>query len=218
MNNQNKKTAGIILCYGIFEDTNLQYKTYLDKALEIALDAQADSIVICGGLTRSKSKVSEAQSVADYYLEQQPDLKEKLLLEERSITTPQNLEFAGDLLQTQQPLLDEIIVICDSIRLPKVYYLALTHLAAAVRVPVTEEGIYLSLLKQSIEKRLDVTKDVAVAFKNIEVRGIWIDRQPSEIGQQIISTMQEIAAEKYPSVENTIVAARKKQWQLIDQD
>lgn len=205
----------ILLPYGIFEKSNLQYKKYLDQAFEIINKSTDQKLVFCGGLTNNKTSLSEAKSLKNYFLEQNSNFNEdNIFLEEKSLTTPQNLKFALEILKEKEIVPSFIQIICDSIRVPKVYYFALTYFSALLGQDISEEQIYHTLLAKFVEHKLDLTKQIKVEYEKISIVGLSLTRTEKELGQQILATMEEIGGAKYPSLEEKILAIRKKEWQL----
>ncbi len=199
--------AIVVLGYGVFEKSNDNYKNYIDRALSFIKENNFNRIIICGGFTNHNINISEAASIRDYIVEQDSSLSSQIILEDKSITTPQNLEFASKIISTT---VKSIAVICDSIRAPKVYYLALRYFYPKI----TEEIIYRSLLSQSIEKKVDVTKDITLEYDNLVIQGFNLSRSPKEIGDQIIATMEEVAAFNYSSVDKDILEYKKKLFKI----
>lgn len=199
--------AIVILGYGVFEKSNSNYKNYIDRALSFIKENNFNQIIICGGFTNHELDISEAASIRDYVTEKDPSRSSQIILEEKSITTPQNLEFASKIISSP---IESIMVICDSIRSPKVYYLALRYFYPEV----TEEQIYRSLLSQALKKKVDVTKDITLEYENLAIQGLNLNRGPQEIGDQIIATMEEIAATNYPEVDKDILEYKKKLFKV----
>ena len=204
------QSVTILLPYGIFEKSNLQYKKYLDEAIEIIAKSPENKLVLCGGLTNVKTSLSEAQSLKNYMIEKLPNIENNIFLEHKSLTSPQNLMFARDVLKANEIIPSSLQIICDSIRVPKIYFFALTYFSS-----IPEEDIYQSLLAQFIEHRIDWTQQVKVEYQNISIIGLSLGRTVKELGTQIFSTMEEVAAARFPNLEEDIIALRKKEWQLV---
>jgi hypothetical protein len=119
-------TAGyaILLGYGRFRRANTAYRRYVDNFASFVNRNRIDAVVLSGGRTDPKHpEVSEAGSMADYL---RPLLKRKvrILLEERSLTTAQNIEFSKRFLNLKK---DEVTVFCDNIRPQKVMWFILHY-------------------------------------------------------------------------------------------
>lgn len=202
--------TAIVLAYGIFQPENEQYKSYIDKAFEEISLLQSEKIIICGGITsRLFPTTSEAKSILDYVQEIYPEMKDRIDLEERSLTTLQNIEFARSLVTdvTSQ----KITFFCDSIRSSKVFYLSLKFFSEPV---LSDEEIYQRLLTIMTTKKTHVLEDTILVYKNIEVKGINLEREITEVGDQITASMLEVAFSQYPSLHEEFIEWRKKEWGL----
>ncbi|OGD82852.1 hypothetical protein A2572_01990 [Candidatus Collierbacteria bacterium RIFOXYD1_FULL_40_9] len=112
--------TAIVLGYGVFQESNQEYKDYLDWICKTIKDRGIEKLVICGGFTNPQLKdVSEAQSIYTYLKLNLP-VETSIVLEEKSITTPQNLEFAKEEISAE----DNILIFCDLARLAKVIWLS----------------------------------------------------------------------------------------------
>jgi len=198
----------IILPYGIFDTQNTQYKTYIDEIIQDIETKDPHTIIFCGGLTSKKTHISESTSVADYVADIHPEWKPNFFYEDRSITTPQNLEFAVQLLQTNHNKPTHITIYCDSIRAPKVFILALTYFQSLFE-PLAEEDIYLSLLHQSVKNKGDFAKPVTLTRNKVTIRGVSLHRSDTEISTQIVASLEEVAALRFPKVDAEILALRR---------
>lgn len=113
-------TTAIVLGYGIFEETNQEYKDYLDWIAKTVTDQKIEKLIICGGFTNPLHKdLSEARSMNNY-IKNLLSLDIKIVLEEESLTTPQNLKFAKEEIAAE----DSILIFCDLARLAKVIWLS----------------------------------------------------------------------------------------------
>lgn len=200
----------IILGYGVFEKTNQIYKKYLDDAISLIKNHQITDLIICGGFTNKNVQISEASSIKSYLIENK--VNSNIFLEEKSISTPQNLKFSQEIITKNSILPESIIITCDSIRAPKVYYLALRYLSNSLNQKSSEEEIYLTLLEQSIQKGLDFTKNLKLNYQKLTIYGFNQDRKEKEISEQIIATMEEIGGCNYPAVDKYITEFKKKQF------
>ncbi len=201
-----------ILGYGVFEKTNQIYKDYLDNAISLIKNHEITDLIICGGFTNKNLQISEASSIKSYLIEN--NINSNIFLEEKSITTPQNLKFSQEIISTNSLLPESIIITCDSIRAPKVYYLALRYLSNSLNQKSTEEEIYLTLLEQAIQKKLDFTKNLELSYQKLTIYGFDQGRKEKEISEQIVATMEEIGGCNYPSVDKYITDFKRKQFEI----
>ncbi len=206
----------IVLPYGVFEESNLQYQAYLARTARILKENNTDIVMFCGGYTnKNLPHLSEATSVLRY-LQQNINNLSKHFIEERSLTTPQNLEFVRDILVQEKITPTKLSIICDSIRAPKVFFLAHDYFGKLLEKSVEEKELYRFLLEEGLVKERDITKDVSFDFKHIHIHGIALQRSKQEIGHQVIATMEEIVFSKYPELHASYIQARKKLWGIED--
>lgn len=206
--------VGIILGYGIFQESNLQYKGYLDKALLLIEKEQPDYVMTTGGFSNKDfPELSEAKTVADYLTKQQPQLTDKVIMDEDALSTPQNLEFCAKILEEKQIKPDQIFITGDSIRATKAYFLALQIFNTMLNLEINDEKAVVELVgQQLLDNKYDSVHDGQWTYKGLTVQGFWIDRSLEETGYQITSTLLESFSLKYPDIHQKFIDWRKKQW------
>ena len=115
----------VALGYGLFDRSKSRYRGYLDAVANFANKTGADFVVLCGGHTDPKRlSMSEARSMANY-IKRSLKINAKMLLEERSLSTAQNIEFAKRLVNVKKG--NSITVFCDNVRAPKVMWFVLHY-------------------------------------------------------------------------------------------
>jgi len=119
--------TGVVLCYGLYSPERTDYKEYLDFIAKEIDKRNLERVILCGGFTNPKRpKESEASTARDYLLSVKPDFT-SYVLEDSSINTNQNLEFAAKSLGKEE----EIVVYGDLIRLAKIIWIAMHFLIGA---------------------------------------------------------------------------------------
>jgi len=113
----------IVLLYGAYDNEREDidaYRAYLQKISGEISREKFEKVILCGGKTNSNNDISEAESVREYL----DDINnfQDYILEENSITTRQNLEYAHQFLDELGA--DEVTVYCDNVRKAKVIWLA----------------------------------------------------------------------------------------------
>jgi len=205
----------IILGYGIFEESNLQYKSYLDKCLELIKKKKSEKIIFCGGFTNpSFPNISEAKSMSDYCIYSAPEIKDKIILEEKSILTSENIMYAKKIVEANLLKPSEAMIIADSVRIPKVFYFTLATFLELNGEKLSKEDIFELFFKLNKESIIDVTKEVRLTFKHFEFYGIDMARTKEEIGHQISTTILELAAFEDKKLNKQITDLRKQKWGL----
>lgn len=200
-----------ILGYGIFKENNLVYKSYLDKCLEVIKENQADKIILCGGFTNKKyPNISEASSMANYLVKEYPILKDKVILEEKSISTLENIRFVFEIIRDTNATPNKIIFCSDSMRIFKVFFMA----SSFAKELSQEKEIYSRLADEILSEKINFSDTIRLKFENLEFVGLNMQRKKEEIISQIPKTILGIAAMKYPDLEDRGNTHRKQKWGL----
>jgi len=197
--------TGIVLCYGRYSPEKTSYKAYLDfVSAEIGKRA-LERVIICGGFTDPRE--SEAATVRDYLLSVKPEFN-LYILEEKSITTNQNLEFAAAELGPD----DEIVVYGDLIRMAKIIWIAMHFL---LKVP--KDQIYKALHEFVYAKDLHRESPGEFKYRNLTVVGFdFPGRTREETIRQTFATPLDVMALYDEDFARMDVAQRKKDlisWQ-----
>lgn len=118
--------VAVVLLYGLYlpGHKHLQeYRNYLDAvAKDIAVE-KPDRILLCGGHTDPKHADASEASTVQAYLQKTYGFA-NIDLEDRSITTNQNLEFAAERFGKEE----DFLVYCDTARKAKAIWMALHFL------------------------------------------------------------------------------------------
>ncbi len=192
----------VVLLYGIFKPENSDYVGYLSFIGEEIKTHYFEKVILCGGITDpSKPDLSEAQSVVNYLREQNPDF-ENYILEEKSINTNQNIEFASKSVSPS----DKVTVYCDQTRLAKVIWMAMHFLSDS-----SQEEIYPAVFQFAYERNLQKP----FIYKNLTVIGIeFPGRTKEEITGQTFATLLDVMAidnEKFTEMD---IEQRRKDFGL----
>ncbi|MDQ3099022.1 MAG: YdcF family protein [bacterium] len=206
-------TIGLILGSGVYTDGNKQYSDYLDESLKTVLSKKVDYIIPCGGITNPNLlTLSESKSIKQYLLKINPELAANFIIEDKSLTSLQNLQFARDILIKRNITPDDLYICCDSIRAPKNFYCAATLFNSYLKLNVNEEEIYTVLATELISQKFKLRERVTLSLKNIHIEGIPLDREIDEIAEQIASSLLEVGFSKYPALHEKGIQYRKKIW------
>ena len=136
---------GAALLYGLYDPTRTDYKSYLEFLSQVILEEKLDRLILCGGFTDPNQPTKSEASTAMEYIKSINNSFDGFVLEDRSLTTNQNLEFAAEKIGRE----DEIVVFCDLIRLAKVIWISLHFL-----LKKNQEDIYSALFQFTHEKQL----------------------------------------------------------------
>lgn len=204
----------IILGYGIFDKDNQKYKQYLDRSAQVVKDNQVDKVIFCGGFTKSGINISEAQSMSDYFKELEPEIDSKIILEDKSITTLENIRFTSEVLSKNNFKPEKIIIICDSIRLAKVFYFSLAYFSHLFGKNLSKKEIFEQYLELNTKEKYDYSQEAIIEFQNFLFYGLGMDRSKEEIARQISTTILEIEAFEHKDLEEKITSYRKELWNI----
>lgn len=209
------KHIAIVLGYGIFIKPNDAYQQrYLEPVLNQIINQNPDLIITCGGAShKDYPNLSEAQTIKDLFISLHPELESKIITEDKSLSTPENLGFSASTIATNYPESDTVTIYCDSCRVPKVFYLALSLF---LKNKPRDEKEKLEILSQIyLQKLFDFSGPVEINFQNITVIGVPLSDNMSMIAQQITSSMLDMHAFDYPDLHKEFVEFRKKKiWGL----
>jgi len=191
----------IILLYGIYTPDRKDYQKYLDFIASELTKYQYDKAILCGGYTNPNIKnISEASSAKDY-LRSKTDY-DKYILEDKSINSNQNLEFASKFISKDE----EITVYCDLIRVAKIFWMSAHFL---LNTP------YIDISKAMIE--YTAGKDIYKPFiyRNLKVVGFDFEEKSKEemIGQSF-ATAIDIISLYDEEIEKLDIKQRKKDFGL----
>lgn len=193
---------GVVLLYGLFSQERTDYKGYLEFIAKEVNDKKLDSVILCGGFTDPKRPEESEASTAEKYLLSINTKFNSYILEDKSITTNQNLEFSKTKLNES----DEIIVYCDLIRLAKVIWIA-THFL----LEVPQKEIYEELLKFAYGKNLYKS----FIYKNMTIVGYdFPGKSKEEMIGQTFATLIDVMALYDNEFDELDVTYRKKDFGL----
>lgn len=136
---------GIALLYGLYNPSRTDYKGYLDFISQKISDEKLNKLILCGGFTDPKLPNKSEALTAQEYIHTINNSFNEFILEDRSLTTNQNLQFAAERIKPN----GEIVVFCDLIRLAKVIWISQHFLLGE-----KQEDIYKSLFKFAHERQL----------------------------------------------------------------
>lgn len=195
------KTA-IVLGYGVFQETNAEYKEYLDWIAKDCQEQGIEKIIFTGGCSNNTlPDISEAKANQKYFQKICPNISQSVL-EEKSLTTAQNLQFSAHLIQ---PNLDEIIVYCDLYRTAKIIWISLHYLLGLSR-----HDIALSLLDFRKEKKIR-----PYIYKNLTVKGYdFPSRDKNIVLGQTYSSLIEVESLYDEEVDQKLNNQRKQEFGL----
>lgn len=193
------KTA-IVLLYGQYTPDRTDYAHYLDEVADDILTVNVDRVILCGGYTNpAEPSISEAATAKEYLADKLQG--REVTLEDRSITTNQNLEFAATKITTA----DKLIVYCDTARKAKVIWLALHFLLHA-----DPRQIYRAMLEFSHQRK----PAADFVYENLTVKGRGYSKTETEILGQTYAGILDVMALSDPAMNTMDLDQRKQDFGL----
>jgi len=203
----------IVLGYGVFIPPQPEYQNYLKSALKICQEHQSDLIITCGGCSnKNHPTLSESESIGRFFLQLDPNLESHLYFENRSLSTPENLQFSRDYLASKNLTPEKIFITCDSIRVPKVFMLALQYFSSIYNFNLSEADRFQILGDIYTTQSPDLIRNVIYSYQHISIMGIPLSQTAQLASGQIVSSMLEMHAPDYPDLHQQFLAWRKHQW------
>ena len=206
----------VLLGYGRFDRSNAAYKRYVDSFASFVNRNKVDLAILSGGYTdRKHSKMSEAESVFNYL---QPLLKRDVgvLLEERSLTTKQNIEFCKKFITLKKN--DTVTVFCDNVRPPKVMWFVLHYWFGLSKMEIEQ---YLVDYGQRYYSKHYTTEQIGneivkgLDYKNVSIKPFRMrTRIEAAVGQEI-PTLLEINTIYDKALDRRLMREIKKRFGLI---
>ena len=182
----------VLLSYGMFKRTNAAYGRYLRHFASFVNRNRVDMVILSGGCSDPKRpSMSEAESMFGYL---QPLLKGDfgLLLEERSLTTAQNIEFCKRFISLKND--DTVTVFCDNIRPPKVMCFILHYWFGLSKRRVEQYFVDYGLkyyLKHYTTEEMGEEIVKGLEYKNVAIRPYRMrTRIEAAVGQEIATLLQ----------------------------
>ena len=197
----------IILWYWILNDNDDRYKSYLDKILLILKNKDFDKIILCWGFTKVGLNISEAYSMSQYIISKESFFENKIILEEQSFTTFENILFASKIIDKFKNV--EISILCDSIRLPKVVIYTWSIIEHR-----NKKDILKLLSKYMVE--INILNNYHIKIWGINYEWISMNRTDKEIGDQIVWSIIQSYYTDYPDLHEDFLIYRKKKWWFIN--
>lgn len=194
--------VAIVLLYGIYSKGRDDYAVYLDFVSEEIGNRSFDKVILCGGYTDPNRPGESAAGTAREYLRKLNPSFDNYVMEDRSINTNQNLEYASQEIENS----DTVIVYCDLIRQAKVIWIALHHLLS---VPMSEIlGAFMLFIKSK-----DVYKNFT--YKNITIIGFdFKGKTREEMIGQTYATILDVLSLYSHDVEEADIEQRKLDFNL----
>ncbi len=183
--------------------SNPKYKGYLDRFAMLVKKKRIDVAILCGGYTNLKQpEKSEAGTMADYL---KPLLGEgvRIVIEDRSRTTPEHFQFAKGLIDFSPE--NKIFIVSDSIRFFKIYWMALHYWFGLNKDEILAEWLKVAkqLYSNPKKKAIDIElKDMKrfLAYKNVKIVVDKLHKGYKEAIHQLVSEVFEIEGLYDPKV------------------
>jgi hypothetical protein len=160
----------VLLGYGLFDRSNIIYKGYVDSFASFVNKNNIEVVILSGGHTNPKRPLESEASTISKYLENKLRHKANVLLEERALSTDQNIKFTKPLLKLAN---SHVTVFCDNIRPPKVMWYILHYWFGLSKGEIENYFLDYSLkfyAKHFTTEQIGKELDKGLAYKNVLVR------------------------------------------------
>ena len=160
----------VLLGYGLFDRSDMNYKRYLDNFASFANKNDIEVVVLSGGHTNPRRPSESEAGTISKYLESKVKRNTTILLEERSLTTTQNIEFTKPLLKFAN---GSVTVFCDNIRPPKVMWYILHYWFGLGKREIENYFLEYSLKfysKHFTTEQIGKELNKGLAYKNVLVK------------------------------------------------
>lgn len=181
--------------FGLFDTSDPKYKGYLDRFAALIKKKKIDVAILCGGHTNLNfPDKSEAGTMADYL---RTVLREgvKIVIEDRSRTTPEHFQFTKELIDFSPQ--NKVFIVSDSTRFFKVYWMMLHYWFGLSKEQVLAEWLNVAkqLYSNPKKKAIDIElRDMRrfLAYKNAKIVIDSLHKGYKEALHQLISEVFEI--------------------------
>lgn len=189
--------------YGLYSPERKDYEGYLDFIAQEIHKEKFDRVILCGGFTVPEYPDKSEASTAREYLKTKVDF-DNYILEDRSINTNQNLEFAAEHLKEFNDI-NEIVIYGDYTRLAKIIWIAMHFI-----LKIDKLEIYKSLL-DFVSKRQTHSD---FRYKNLTVRSYDFDKSKEETVGGGFTAVLDVMALYDQQMNELDVQQRKKEFGL----
>ena len=180
------------------------YAKNLEKSLNVE---HFDVIISLWWFTNKDINKSEAETIKEA-LYDRIEYKTQWILEKRSFTTFENVEFCAEILDNYEE--KNIAVFCKNTHLPKIVYLSLRNYLKLSK----NESLKLIRDKLGDKKLLEFDGDIICEIWGINF--VWFDLEEGrkELGKAIRSGILETHYDDCPELHQEFLEFRKKSWGL----
>ena len=195
----------IIHWYGLVDsksDFSNLYVNNLKKSLNVE---QFDIIISSWWFTNKDINKSEAETIKNA-LYDCIEYKNQWILEERSFTTFENVEFCAEILDSYGE--KSITVFCKNTHLPKITYLSLRNY---LKLPKDKA---LKLIQDKLEDKKLLEFDWNIECELWGIKFVWFDlkEEKKQFGKAIRSGILETHYDDCPDLHCDFLEKRKKLW------
>ena len=199
------KNIAIVHWYGSMR-TNLNlFQLYKNNLIKYINNSNFDTIITSWWFTDKDINESEAQILKNA-IEDKVNFNWERILEEKSFTTFENIEFCAEILQTIND--KNIYVFCQNTHLPKIVYLSLQKY---LNYPKEET---LKIIQNELKDKdlLEFDWNITFAIQGIKFTGFDLWAEKNKFWKAIWSSIIETHYDEFQSLHDNFVKIRKKNW------
>jgi hypothetical protein len=184
--------CAVLLGYGIFNRRNVEYRRYVDAFASFVKTNSIDTVVLSGGHTDPRrTDDSEASTIRDYI---RPLLGRNVnvSLEQRSLTTAQNIRFSKRFVAAKN--YSKIIIFCDNVRPAKVMWFTMHYWFGSTKSEIEQYFIDYSLhfyRKHFTTEKIGAEMEKGLTYKNVTIKPYRMRKKIEDaVANQIPSTLE----------------------------
>ncbi len=199
------KKIAIIHWYGSMRTNPNLFLQYKEKLINYINISNFDTIITSWWFTDKEINESEAEMLKNAVYDK-INFNWERILEEKSFTTFENIEFCAEILQTIND--KNIYVFCQNTHLPKIVYLSLQKYLNYSK----EET--LKIIQNELKDRnlLEFDWDITFAIQGIKFIGFDLWAEKNKFWKAIWSSIIETHYDEFQKLHDDFVKIRKKNW------
>ena len=184
----------ILLGYGLFDQKNANYRKYLDAFSSFARKNKIENVIICGGRTSPQHPYDSEAGTMQGYLAGKLG-KAKIEIENRSMTTAQNIRFARRFIVLRKG--DRAFIFCDNIRPFKVLWYVMHYWYGLRKGQIEDHFVNLSIpyyKKRFTTEQMGKVYSDNLTYGNVTVNTFKMRKEIEDAIGQIPASVLEISS------------------------
>lgn len=161
-----------IFGFGLFDESNLKYKKYLDRFITFVDKKKIDTVILCGGHSNLKMpEKSEAGTMADY-LKKSLNPKVKMIIEDQSLDAEQHFISSKNYIDLGSG--NSVFIVSDSVRFLKYYWMFMKHWFGLSKDEISAEWLKIATEAYQNPKKKAINLEIKdmkrlLKYKNVKI-------------------------------------------------